>query len=687
VLILALAAVGVGLRLLVMAAIWLNGGSPLLGDEGNYVLSALPLAQGRGIPDLWLWIRAPGYIFFAATVFAVTGGSLWALNLMQALLSVVVALCAGWLGTFSTPDPTLARRAAIWSAALVALNPLLVFYDNFFLSEQLYLLWVLLAVICLCLYGRAVQQDQRRTWPWLVGAGISSAVALLTRPSLLFYLPLVALWLVALHRRRPGLGVARIALLTGVVVLCVLPWSFRNMARFGHFIFLDTTGPINFFLDNTDLPIDKAKSELAAIDNHADRQDYALSQAVQWITTHKQEFVSRTAQRVVAGLPPDPFTDLRYPVRDKLPGTATWDRDLYAFGASIAYVLIVVLAVAGLLVSPRSDAKALVLLFILTYLLTIGLSHSEFRYRLPVLGLMSPFAGFALSNRGTFWPLRDGGRWRIGPIAASVFAVIFVLVGVQAAVPGLVQSVNAQNAEGQAGAEHEPAARAALFEKAAEIDVVSSWPLRQAGIAYEAASHNDKATQAYEDALAREPGDWKSRALLADLYRREGDASRSRKVVNGVPPTFNLRMQNWAFDRAGPAPALVDVGGADIGWVRGFHIGESDQAGGTLVTYRWSTGSASLRVGVAPGATKVVLRARALPDEHGGPLHVDLRIGDRGIGGRAMDAQWRDYEVELTPGEAQAKEVTVTLSAWARPPSEQDTREIAVAVDKVETGP
>src|SRR5437867_4394387 len=56
---------GISLRLGLMWLLWANGANPLIGDEGNYVLSALPLSEGHGIPDLWLWIRAPGFIFFA----------------------------------------------------------------------------------------------------------------------------------------------------------------------------------------------------------------------------------------------------------------------------------------------------------------------------------------------------------------------------------------------------------------------------------------------------------------------------------------------------------------------------------------------------------------------------------------------------------------------------------------------
>src|SRR5918911_4029872 len=126
-------AVGVALRLAAMWAIWANGGNPLIGDEGNYVLSALPLSEGRGIPDQWLWIRAPGFIFFAAGVFALTGGSLFALNVAQIALSGVTQVLAYFLGTFTTEDSATARRAGLWAAALVALDPFLVLSDSFFL--------------------------------------------------------------------------------------------------------------------------------------------------------------------------------------------------------------------------------------------------------------------------------------------------------------------------------------------------------------------------------------------------------------------------------------------------------------------------------------------------------------------------------------------------------------------------
>src|SRR4051812_37114848 len=169
---LVIVACGLLLRGLVMAAIWQNGGSPLIGDEGNYILSALPLSEGRGIPDLWLWIRAPGFIGFAAAIFALTGGSLLALNLAQVVLSGVLVLLAFFLGRYTTNDPVAGRRAGLWAAALVALNPLLILSDNFFLSETLYLLWLLLLVLALVRYAAIARVDAAHGWRWLIAAGV-----------------------------------------------------------------------------------------------------------------------------------------------------------------------------------------------------------------------------------------------------------------------------------------------------------------------------------------------------------------------------------------------------------------------------------------------------------------------------------------------------------------------------------
>ena len=97
-------------------------------------------------------------------------------------------------------------------------------------------------------------------------------------------------------------------------------------------------------------------AQVAAIKNPADRQGYEISQAFNWIVATNPR---RVAERTLTVWSPDPFAELRYPVRDKIPGADTWERDLFALAVSLAYPLLTILIVGGLIFAPRTDLKTL----------------------------------------------------------------------------------------------------------------------------------------------------------------------------------------------------------------------------------------------------------------------------------------------------------------------------------------
>jgi 4-amino-4-deoxy-L-arabinose transferase-like glycosyltransferase len=681
-----LVALGVGLRLLVASALWANGGNPLIGDEGNYVYSALPLAEGRAIPDLWLWIRAPGFIFFAAGIFALTGGSLLALNLAQIALAAFSQLVAFGLGRLTTSDPVVGQRAGLWAAALIGLNPLLIFNDNFFLSEPLFLLLLLLLVFTLSIYAERVRKGEGRAWPWLLLAGATTGLGLLTRPNLQVYLPFVVLWLAWLHRRSLSQAIVRPLAFAALAIVVVLPWSFYNLERHGNFIFVDTVGSYVLFLDNTDLSATEVVDTLDDIQGHGARQEYAVGRAIEWINANKAEFAGRTLYRMATSWVADPFSDLRLPIRDKLPGTAPWVRDFYALAASFAYIVLTVLAIGGLFSSPRSPVKALTLLFLLSYVIMLGLSNDEFRYRLPVLGLTAVMAGYALAAPHVFWPLREGGRWKSATLAAVLISMVFVITTLPRVAPGLSRSVVARLAEMESRNYGDPAERAAAMERVAALDRVYSAPFREAGVLWLEAGQPEQALDRFLDALQVEPRDWRARALLSFTYRDLGQHQHAAKVARGAPSTYDAVMQDWACEHGPPLPTRVEVGNGDLGWVRGFHGGETsaDHPG---LDYRWSTSHAAVDVARAPGSNSVVVRARALPMPDGGPLKVRWRINRHDVAEFAMDGEWREYTLQIPPDTKAGDDLVVELFAPARRPSVEDMRELAVAVDWVSTLP
>jgi tetratricopeptide (TPR) repeat protein len=473
-----------------------------------------------------------------------------------------------------------------------------------------------------------------------------------------------------------------VALLALVALAVVLPWSLRNVARFGHFIFVDTVGSYVLYLDNTDLSPKEVNATLLAIPNQGDRQSYAFDQGFKWIAAHKQRFVWRTLTRMATSWSADPFPDLRYPVREKLPGTSPWVRDFYALAASAAYLLLTALAIGGLIAAPRSDLKWLALLFLAAYVAAIGLSNNEFRYRLPVLALTAAFGGYAMACGDAFWPVRHE-KWRVGAVAALALALAFTAASLPLVLPGLGQAIKARTYKTD---QANPAQRAQALEQVADLDNAYSQPLREAASSWEEAGQSDKAIDDYKAALEQEPGDWRARALLSDAYRRAGNRAKAAQVANSVPPTFNSIMQAWAWDRAATPPSEVDTGSDDTGWVKGFYVGEQSDTSPPF-SYRWSEGHAWLMMGPAePASKKVIMRARALPGPGGEALPVHLTVGGRDAGVRLFDAGWRDYSFDVPPDASRGR-LVIELSAPSRRPSVDDPRELAVAVDTVRTEP
>jgi hypothetical protein len=253
-------------------------------------------------------------------------------------------------------------------------------------------------------------------------------------------------------------------------------------------------------------------------------------------------------------------------------------------------------------------------------------------------------------------------------------------------VPGLSSALQARSLEWSSIGVDDPARRAEGLERAAEVDRVYSAPWREAGRSREEAGQAAEAIEDYQAAIAREAGDWRTAALLSDLFRREGNERKAAQVALNVPATFNPIMLDWAWERSTPPPANLDVGGADTGWVRGFHVGE-EAGGDSPFTFRWSTGEAAVKVGAEDADAKVIVRARALPGPSVEPLQVRWTVAGADEKTIFMDGEWREYTLELPANHPAGEPVVVELSAEARRPSAEDRRELAVAVDWVRVEP
>jgi 4-amino-4-deoxy-L-arabinose transferase-like glycosyltransferase len=225
---------GVALALRVAYA-WLaiGPGATPSSDPATYDTVAWNLARGAGfsldsvagpyptafVPPLLPWItslvyRAVGHHYFTAVLLQCVAG---------ALVPFLLAALGGAL--FGS---TVGR----WSAWLAAVHPLLVFFSGYLLTESLFCLTLLLALLLSVDWVRTPRAGRA------LGAGLAWGVATLTRPTALPVPLIVALW----AWRPLGLTIGgrgrlrQLALLLIGLALVVGPWTMRNAIALRAFV-------------------------------------------------------------------------------------------------------------------------------------------------------------------------------------------------------------------------------------------------------------------------------------------------------------------------------------------------------------------------------------------------------------------------------------------------------------------
>ena len=189
----AAAAAGLLLRLAFGLGYWVE--KPLTHDEREYLALARGLAEGRGFSydpafetgTAPRYGRAPVYPALLAAVGA--GGRDYPHSPARVKIAQSIVGAAGvWivgLIAFRAAGP----RAGAVAAAIAAVYPPLVVLPAYVFSETLY---STLALATALLLDRSVDDERPRLSLALV-AGLLAGVAILTRPSMLFFLPLAVI--------------------------------------------------------------------------------------------------------------------------------------------------------------------------------------------------------------------------------------------------------------------------------------------------------------------------------------------------------------------------------------------------------------------------------------------------------------------------------------------------------------
>jgi 4-amino-4-deoxy-L-arabinose transferase-like glycosyltransferase len=411
--VLALTLAGLAVRLLWVA---LEPATSPVADETMWVSwgsQTLPSPEVHFSPRRLLFIfHPPLYLYFVGVPFALFG-SLEAVKYAQCLAGALLVPPLALVGRRA-----FGERAGLVAAGIAAFYPELVWFVSHFWAETVFtvLLWWAME--------RLLAADAAEGSGTALASGLLWGLAILTRETVLYFLPFAALWLAW---RRPG-GAKRAAALLATAALVVVPWTLRNWVVFDAFVPVSTSGALNLWQGNTRLNREQVYEEYWAVHGRIAKYQFARKKAAEAILERQPLWI---------------FEKLR----DEMP--AFWaahgqpivhlERGAYGIVARpvalaavavvlLPYLAVLLLFVVGLAALPRSRALALLLGFLVFYVLLHVAAHGYPRYRLPAMPAL-----FLLAAHG--WVCRpwSAGRAKCpGPdrgrrLAAAAAALVLAL--------------------------------------------------------------------------------------------------------------------------------------------------------------------------------------------------------------------------------------------------------------------
>lgn len=186
------------------------------------------------------FFRPPAYPYFLAGVYAVFGHDYLAARVVQFALGLVsVVLVHGFTRRWFGPSEGLV------AAALAATYWIFLFFEGELLAPVVLVPLVLGALATLA--GCAGRPSAGR----IAAAGLLLGLATLARPNVLAFVPVAALWLAWVGRRRGTRRAAgSAALVVAVAAAVVVPAAIRNYRASGEWVWITANAGINLWIGN-----------------------------------------------------------------------------------------------------------------------------------------------------------------------------------------------------------------------------------------------------------------------------------------------------------------------------------------------------------------------------------------------------------------------------------------------------
>jgi hypothetical protein len=392
-----------------LAFVWLEPATDPVADETMWTTWGARVLPEVGFSPVRfrLIFHPPLYPYFIG-VFSLLGG-LGAVKVAQAVVSALLVPALGLLGA-----AVFGPAAGLAAAAIAAFYPELVWFAAHFWVETVFtvLLW--------WGFERLVAADRGTSRRLAVVAGLLFGLAILARETVLYFLPIAAIWLAS---RRPG-GTGRGAAFLLAAVLTVVPWTLRNWVVYGAFVPVSTAGALNLWQGNARISRQEVYEQYWAVHGRIEKYHLARQKGLEAIRDRQPGWIFEKLRQEMPNFWEADSQALVHVVR------GAYGR--YPLGVAVAVVLVVLIPffaclaglVFGLAALPLARGPLLLVAFLAYYNLIHVAAHGYARYRLPAMPVLFLLTGFAWTAwRRKEYPPLTRTRRTVALVAALVLAL------------------------------------------------------------------------------------------------------------------------------------------------------------------------------------------------------------------------------------------------------------------------
>ncbi len=369
----------------------------------------LPSPEVRFSPFAFrLIFHPPLYPYFIGSLYALFG-SLAAVEVAQALASALLVPALGRIG-----GALFGERAGLLAAGIAAFYPELVWFSAHFWVETLFtaLLW--------WGFERLLAADREGSIAPAAAAGLLWGLAILARETVLYFLPLAALWLAW---RRPR-GLARGAVFMALAIGVVAPWTYRNWRVYDAFVPVSTAGALNLWQGNATISREEVYEQYRAVRGRIEKYRFARQKGLEAIAARQPAWFFEKLRQEMPNFWEADSQALVHIVRGAYGPYDKWVAVAAAVLVLAPFLAVVVLFTMGVAALPRDRGPLLLVAFLAYYVLLHVASHGYARYRLPALPVLFLVAAFAWASwRTGTYPSLTRARRAMGAAVALALAL------------------------------------------------------------------------------------------------------------------------------------------------------------------------------------------------------------------------------------------------------------------------